>query len=304
MHTTFHCLRWPGLVAMVLGLAGCQASGPAVQPPPAQALQQVSIAFAAKAHGVPVACGTPITGLGTTGATAELRDLRFYVSEIALIDDAGRAVALELTPGDWQTRDLALIDLADDAGACAQGSATTNAQVLGQVPPGHYRGLRFTVGVPHALNHSNVATAARPLDVQAMAWSWQAGRKFLQVEVNPSGGVLRPAGHAAHGRSFLLHLGAAGCKGNPVTGETVSCERPNRMDVRIGAFDPARQRIVLDLASLYAGSNLREDRGGALGCMSSTADPECAPIFGALGIALSTGQPSAGGQTVFHAEAR
>nr|WP_256388641.1 MbnP family protein [Methylosinus sp. R-45379] len=30
-----------------------------------------------------------------------------------------------------------------------------------------------------ALNHSNLATAPAPLDVQGMNWGWQAGRKFI-----------------------------------------------------------------------------------------------------------------------------
>ncbi|MPM99294.1 hypothetical protein SDC9_146485 [bioreactor metagenome] len=277
--------------------AATQASAPAP-------MQQVSIAFAAKAHGAAVACGKPIDGLGTTAVTAELRDLRFYVSNVELIDEAGRAAALRLAPGEWQTPEVALIDLADDAGACAQGSTGTNTQVTGQVPQGNYRSLRFTVGVPQAQNHSSVAAAPQPLDVQAMAWSWQAGRKFLQVEINPAGGVARAKGNAAPGRSFLLHLGSTGCKGNPMTGETVACQRPNRMEVRIDGFDPLRQRVVLDLAALYAGSDLRQDQGGALGCMSSTTDAECAPIFHALGIDLQTGQAAATAQTIFHGEAR
>ncbi|WP_371441460.1 MbnP family protein [Methylosinus sp. R-45379] len=61
--------------------------------------------------------------------------------------------------------------------------------MTGGVPAGKYKGLVFTVGVPSlakdaqgndvALNHSNLATAPAPLDVQGMNWGWQAGRKFI-----------------------------------------------------------------------------------------------------------------------------
>lgn len=279
-------------------LAACSTSAPT----PAAAERDIHIEFAAQVGNTPARCAQPLAGLGNKQASAELRDLRFYVSQVTLIDARGAEVPLQLTSSNWQNGTVALIDLADGAGACNPTSPATNTRVQGRAPAGDYRGVRFTVGVPHALNHSDYAVATAPLDVQGMAWSWQAGRKFLQVEVNPAGGVVR-SGNAAPGRSFMVHLGAAGCKGNPVSGETVACDRPNRMEVRLDSFNPTSQRVVLDLAALYAGSNIQRDGGGALGCMSAPTDPECAPIFSALGIDQASGQSVAGGsrQTVFRA---
>lgn len=292
-------------LSLVLPLVACST----VPPAPAARLQDVVITFAARTGDTPVSCGQPLVGLGRSAAQAELRDLRFYVSELALIRRDGSAVAVQLTAGSgasepWQNEALALIDLADGNGACTPGSPATNHQVRGLVPAGAYAGLRFTVGVPHALNHSDVASADAPLDLQAMAWAWQAGRKFMQVEINPTAGVARRG--AATGRSFLLHLGATGCKGNPVSGETVACARPNRMQVLLPAFDSTRQQVVLDLAMLYAGSDIEHDGGGALGCMSGPGDPECAPLFQALGMDLASGLALDAGarQTVFRAAAR
>ena len=285
-------------------LAACGSTGSATEK--AAATRDVAIEFAAQAGGQPVRCGQPLSALGKTSATADLRDLRFYISAVALIDAAGRTVPVQLARSDWQTDGVTLIDLADGNGPCVSNSPLTNTRLVGQVPVGEYRGLRFTVGVPHAQNHSDYATAVRPLDVQAMAWSWQAGRKFMQVELQPAGGVARPAGNAAPGRAFLFHLGAAGCKGNPVSGETVACERPNRMDVRLEDFDAARERVVLDLGALYAGSDVRRDGGGALGCMSAHTDPECRPLFQALGMDLASGRSLDAGarQSVFRAAPR
>jgi uncharacterized repeat protein (TIGR04052 family) len=143
------------------------------------------------------------------------------------------------------------------------------------------------------------------MDVKALAWSWQAGRKFAQIEVNPTGGVARPA-PAAAGTTFYTHLGSTGCTGNPVTGETVSCERSNRMDVTLASFNVSSQKLVLDLAELFKGTNLNADLGGAVGCMSGTTDPECPAVFKALQIDLATGKSINGGasQTVFRAEAK
>ena len=71
--------------------------------------------------------------------------------------------------------------------------------------------------LPFALNHSDYATATKPLDVAAMAWSWQSGRKFAKIEVTD------PAGATGTwtAKTFNVHLGSTGCTGNPANGETV-----------------------------------------------------------------------------------
>ncbi|WP_227469621.1 MbnP family protein [Delftia acidovorans] len=66
--------------------------------------QPVAIEFAAKAGNLPAKCGTPIAGVGTTQATVDLHDLRFYVSGVSLINDKGEAVAVTLDVNDWQTK--------------------------------------------------------------------------------------------------------------------------------------------------------------------------------------------------------
>jgi len=64
--------------------------------------------------------------------------------------------------------------------------------------------------------------------------------------------------------------------------------------------------VVLDIAQLLQGSNVKEDLGGAAGCMSGATDPECVPIFSALRIDLTTGRSinEGSGQTVFRTEAK
>lgn len=294
--------------ALVLALSACGGGGgdDTAEPVVPTGPKDISIQFAAKAGTQNVQCGSPITGLGVNGVSAELHDLRVYFSEIALIDDKGNAVPLALETNDWQNKEVALVDLENGAGACADaGTAAMNTQIKGTVPAGTYKGIKLTVGVPGVLNHSDYAIATKPMDVQALAWSWQMGRKFAQIELNPTGGVARPA-PAAPGNTFYVHLGATGCVGNPVTGETVSCARPNRMAFQLDAFDSATQRIVLDLASLLAGSDVSRDGGGAPGCMAGATDPECAPIYQALKLDLTTGQPVDGGrgQTAFRVEAK
>lgn len=290
--------------ALPLLLSACGGgSGSSADPAPV-GVQNIAIEFAAKAGNVPVRCGSKIDSLGTGNVSAELRDLRFYVSDAALINDKGEAVPLMLQANEWQSKEVALVDLEDATGACAEaGTAGVNRQILGTVPAGTYKGIQMTIGVPSSVNHSDYAVAAKPLDIQAMAWSWQAGRKFAKIEINPDGGVARPA-PAAAGKSFFVHLGSTGCTGNPVTGETVSCARANRLDFKLDGFDTTKHKVVVDIAQLFKGSDVSKDEGGALGCMSGATDPECPAIFSALAIDQITGQPinQGAGQSVFRTE--
>ncbi len=293
--------------ALALVLSACGGGGDDTATPEVPAgPKDIRIELIAKAGTQTATCGTTLTGLGMNGVNAEVHDLRVYFSEVALIDDKGNAVPLTLTANDWQNDKVALIDLENGTGACAdKGTAATNNVIQGTVPAGNYKGIKLTVGVPGVQNHTDYAVAAKPLDIQALAWSWQAGRKFATIEVNPAGGVVRPA-PAAPGATWYLHLGSTDCTGNPVTGQTVSCGRPNRMAVAFDAFDSTTQRIVFDLKTLLATSDLNLDLGSAPGCMSGLTDPECAAIFSALKLDLTTGQPIDGGrgQSLFRVEAK
>jgi hypothetical protein len=370
-----------GLMVATLFFAGPVLTGAALTGPvlAAPAPRPVTIQFALEAGGKPVSCAAPIAGLGATKATARLHDARFYISEIALIDRDGKETPVELEKSDWQFANVALLDFDDKSGNC-QGSPATNAQVKGTVPAGRYKGLRFTLGVPVfgrdaagkevSLNHSDTSTAPAPLDLPSMSWSWQAGRKFVKIEIDPEGGVTRqppkqrpapdavakaeaapagekpggdaPKGEGAKGEgakndaapagpaneapallktnadgtitvaTWALHLGSTGCKGNPATGEIVACGAANRVPVTFVNFNPDTQRVALDLDALLAGVDVTRDGGGATGCMSAPADPECAPVFERLGLAIKESAPGAGdagkpqpaGQRIFRAEAK
>ncbi len=277
-------------LAAAAGLAGCASTAPEV------ATQPVAISFALTANGQAARCGVPLGPLGVGKTAATLRDARFYVQDVALIDAAGKPVPLTLTVNDWQTANVALLDFEDGGGGCVGGTKATNVTVTGAVPAGTtYAGLSFTVGVPPALNHSSTEKAPPPLDIAALGWSWQAGRKFVKVEVDPVGGVAKPDGGTAP--SWYVHLGSTGCSGNPATGENVVCTRSNRVPVTLAAFDPRAQAVALDLSSLFQGSAINKDQGGAVGCMSGPTDADCGPIFARLGLSLSDGKPVESGRS-------
>lgn len=318
----------PGRVAAVAAVLAAATAGTAIAHPiatppqrtdnaPKRSDQQrdrkpesVNLRFAAVAGKTSVRCGRLIEGLGTTGQSAQLMDLRFFVSDVKLHRTDGRAVSLKLdkdaayrvTRG---KQGVTLIDLENGTGACTEGTPGMNASVRGTVPAGDYRGVSWTVGVPFELNHTDAPAAPAPLNSAAMAWSWQVGRKFTKIEVTQPDGA-SPAWTAP---AFYVHLGSGGCTGNPATGATVSCKAPNRSRVRLSRFDAKRQRIAVDLNAMLSGTDITANGAGAPGCMSQATDPECRGVFAAFGIdwkadGSGRGSSPAGRQTVFRALAR
>ncbi len=291
-------------LAMALAVSGaCQAAAPAKQ-------QAVAIAFGLMADGKEAGCGAPLGNLGSGRVETKLHDARFYVYGVKLIDAKGVRTLVALAQNDWQYADLALLDFKDARGGnapCSETNPAKNTVVTGTAPAQAYVGLEFSVGVPVegqadgktvSLNHSAMETAPPPLDIAAMAWNWQAGRRFTLIEVDPTPFVTKADGSKA--KTWMVHLGSSGCKGNPATGEIVSCAHENRFTVTLERFDPKTQRVNFDLTALFKDSDLLNDKGGAVGCMSAPDDPECPAIFKALGLNLvetAPGASDAGKQT-------
>ncbi len=280
------------LGARAAALAVCGLSLAAVPSAHAAAKRQaVDLRFAAVDGTAPVSCSTPITGLGTTGATAQLEDLRFYVSDVRLIRKDGKAVPVKLAKNStWRyskgKQGVTLIDLEDGTGGCTEGTPGMNTSVKGTVPRGTYAGVSWTTDVPFKMNHTDTATAPAPLNNPGLAWSWQSGRKFMKIELG------QPDGATWSTPAFLVHIGSTGCEGNPANGSTVKCSSPNQAKVVLSKFAPKRQKIALDVRNLVAGNDVTANGGDAPGCMSGPADPECRNVFSALGLKLG---PATGG---------
>lgn len=279
-----------------------QAAGEKTQP--------VAISFALTADGKDVGCGAPLTNIGSGHLPAKLTEARFYVYGVKLIDGKGARTPVALTQSDWQYADVALLDFKDARGGnapCSEANPAKNTAIVGVAPRASYVGLEFSVGAPVEsvidgktvqINHSNVETAPPPLDISGMAWNWQAGRRFFAFEVVPPSLVIKTDGSKS--RTWMVHLGSTGCKGNPATGEIVSCAHENRFTVSFDRFDQKKQRINLDLSALLKNSDILADKGGAVGCMSALDDPECPAVFEALGLNLvdtAPGAADAGKQT-------
>lgn len=243
--------------------------------------QAVTVTFAAKVDGVAFACGTTYAGVGSGDTSGQLTDFRLYVHDFELLSATDATpVALD-QDGVWQYEDVALLDFENKAGACANGTTEVNVTVRGTVPAGTTAdGLRFKLGVPFALNHQASQSSPSPLNLSGLFWDWQGGHKFLRADFVPDG-ALGP---------FNLHLGSTGCDGDPDTGGTTACARENVTPITLSDFDVVADVVAVDYGAVLADTDLgAADAGGAPGCMSGVADPECAPIFTNLGIDISTG---------------
>ena len=242
--------------------------------------------------------GTANAGAGTTG---KIKDLRFYISGISLIDAAGNYAPLVLTENSNQGRNVALLDFEDSTGTCSTNASTSTYTALaGKVAPGSYVGIAFTVGVPVLsadggpvvpLNHSyyaqsldNGSTKATPLPLlsSAMSWAWQSGRKFTKIEFTAN--AVAPA---TAGVTTMVHLGSMGCKGDPVQGLITNCSSPNRANYKFATgFNAANQKIALDLSALFGGLDLTTSKTWMSG--KQTATPTLPATLTAAQIANNT----------------
>lgn len=296
--------------------------------------EEVAIDFEAWVGDEEFACGESYEEVGTSNSTITPTDFRFYVSDVALIDEDGNAVPLELEQdGRWQYQNTALLDFEDGTSACDNGTTEMNTTVVGTVPEGDYQSLQFTMGVPEDLNHEDAAIAPSPLNLTSMWWNWQGGYKFLRVDLETEeaianvsatnsiqdkqhSGTEQPsifqdgsethAQDSTHGdrqtssNAYLIHLGSNGCA-DSAQSNLFDCTNPNRVNVTLEDFDPEDNVVIADLAGLLAESNLATNEANtAAGCMSSPDDGDCMPIM--QNLSLSSNDSAESEQNFFFVE--
>lgn len=247
-------------------------------------MRSVSIPFVAKVNGAAFDCNSTYHGVGSTQATWQPKDLRFYVSQVRLVRQGGEVVDVTMLDDDmFQRHNVALLDFENKSGLCQNGTTQTHTVILGEAPEASdYVGLRFVVSVPFAANHADASTAQSPLDQAGMFWSWQSGYKFFSLE-----GYVN--GHSGHN----VHIGSTGCEMS--SPNVVSrCSAPNEIQVNFDKFGWDSQSVVLDIGKLLATS----DVAAGMGCMAEANNAACAPFFAAFGL---SGGASAQ-QSVFTAE--
>ena len=265
-------------------------------------------------------CSTPLT-LGTGSTSGTLSAMKFFVSNVSLIDSNGGYSPLRLTENANQGRNVALLNFENGSGTCAASTVAPYTAVAGTVAPAPsgttYVGIAFTVGVPQysnydstytfpvaLLNHSDTAavtatatTPATPLPLQDIgtAWSWQSGRKFARIEF-----VASAVAPATTGVKTMVHLGSTGCTANPTVAGTVvtPCSGPNNVAVSFPTgFNPATNKIALDLGSLFGGLNVSTNQTWMSGRVAGMMTANPVYYYDKFQLDLTTGLPINGGIT-------
>jgi uncharacterized repeat protein (TIGR04052 family) len=258
----------PAMIALLTASAAACGSGD----------RDVAIEFRALVGREPAVCGATYSGIGTSQSTMSLRELKMYVSEIALVDHHGAEVPLALEQdGVWQREDVALLDFEDGNGDCNTSNPQTHTTVQGHAPDGDYTGVRFTIGVPEAMNHLDAATAPAPFNEPGMWWSWKGGYKYIRLDVKTRGNP-----------SYYLHLGATSCEGEA---GAYTCAAGNAPRITVTGFAMDRSVVELDIAKLWADVDLDRQidfrTDFVQGCMAFAGDPECPAVFARLGMTPS-----------------
>ncbi len=297
------------LAMLIFFLSACGGGSGTVHPEggaPANTNKSLTLGFSAVANQQDVTCGTTITGLGSAGTDVTFQDFRFFIHDVRLVKDSGEEVAVTLDQNIWQHSNVALIDFQNKADKCGGADKPVHDYITATyVDDGvsSYTGVKFIVGLPATLNHNNPAQAPSPLNITSLQWNWQAGYKFMRIDVAPVGGISRPSDPEYVASAWNFHLGSTDCSGDPVQGEIVSCGRANRPEVSLSGFTLGVSEIVVDYGALVEASVLSLDNAGAPGCMSGATDPECASVFERLGLDMDTGNViSATAQRVFRIE--
>lgn len=248
----------------------------------------VEIVFDGRVGTAPFACGQTYTGLGTSNASATAGDFRFFVHDIKLLRGTTEVPVTLDARDPWQSASLGLVDFENNTGECEFGTPGTNDRLNGTVLGTGFDGIAFTIGVPENLNHLNATTQPNPLPSSSLNWSWTSGYIHFAAQLNSTTMV-----EGTRVPSFFSHVGSAMCSGNPADGGIPGCARKNRPTVRLTGFDPTKNKIVVDIAKLFAASDLDVNTEQTIpGCMSSPTDPECPAILGKLGIDPATGNSS------------
>lgn len=298
-----------------------------------------AVSFEALASGNAVSCSTP-PGTGVTIANAlnngtggayniVVQDLRFYISNIKLIDASDNLVDVSLAANNFQdpATGVVLLDFEDKTGACTNGTTETHTSIQMNYPAGNYKGIQFDIGIPDASNrlyYAGSPAAGTPgvYSYSGMYWTWAGAYKFTKLE-------FKNTGSTNNGYVSVLHLGSSGnavtnmsCDDVTLTATATtavadnvhpavpnSCIYMNRSTIRLTgtSFDPVTNKVALDLASLFSGTNTVFASSAMMSCMSgrtnvsstsSNLKTPCTDLFANLGVSSTTGG-STGSQIAF-----
>jgi uncharacterized repeat protein (TIGR04052 family) len=293
------------MACLSFAVGGCSAS-PTSSSEVSDPRPSVRLEFRPLVNGAPFVCGRSYVGVGSTAASVEVKDLRFYVSDVELVRMDGSLVTLALEPdGAFQTDRIALLDFEDSACGSSVSSPLTHTTLVGRVDVNErYKGVRFRIGVPEDMNHLDLQKAAPPLDRPELWWSWTDGYVFARIFVKSA--VFESAG---------LQLGSAPYNFDACSADVpVGC-KDDRPRAVLDAFDPTVDVVSFDIATLYAGLDLLpppqantptgRPLDASVSCFMDLHEGSCDSYLTPFGIDWSTRRPpSSGVATLFQSSPR
>ena len=142
--------------------------------------------------------------------------LQLFISDFYLKDSAGQWQKATLEKSAFQTANVVL--LGENCNLSIEKSkANWSVTFIKQADLINGSHIRFTLGLPFAINHLNPLTQENPLNVPTMFWGWQQGHKFLRLEMS------------SKNNDWLFHLGSVACKSaSPLRAPNQACRYPNR----------------------------------------------------------------------------
>jgi uncharacterized repeat protein (TIGR04052 family) len=277
-------------------------------------LDPFTLNFAAVYQGDLVTCGSVLPNLGPANTvTAEISDLRFYVSNLKFYNEAGDELSVELASNAFQYNsadgNVALIDLTSTTGgACGgaglsapEGTARTNTVITGQSHPDQVHSISFDVGIPQHLMKTILAThtdADAPSPLAEMHWSWAYAYRHFVMNFTMVDGATPGEGY--------VHIGSTGCGGDGTRAMTdrETCDLVNTPTVRYGHFHMT-DTVAVDIGAVLANLDFQVEQtmGGPMvpgvATHSMPMQPDTPIIFMNFGLDAMTGVASAATNAAF-----
>lgn len=262
-------------VGLLVALAACGDADRSGQSEHTEALS-----FDAVVGEEPFLCDRAYQGFGAGDHTVRITDLRLYIHDIELIDANGDRHSVDIVDDErWQHAEVALLDFTDGEGYCENTPAEGNDVVeidVDDVELDSTQALAFSIGVPFEINHNDVSTAPSPLNIPAMFWNWNAGYKFLRVDIE------------SDDSAFRFHLGSIRCLPD-ADGGVESCEYPNRPRVVVDEFSVGNDSVRIYIGRLFDATDIGDSpEETPAGCMATADDPDCQELFEQLGLTEDT----------------
>lgn len=160
---------------------------PAVTP----ATSPLSLEFAAKVNGEDLKCNDKSPEMLAAGQV--FTDVRIFLSNIALVNDAGEEIRIALDVEqdsknlqfiDANSQSISLLNFLDASCASSDATQTLKNVISGSLPPGKYTALKFQVGLPYEATANDLTKIPAALAPSDMAWMWEHYPADFQIEMS------------------------------------------------------------------------------------------------------------------------